>query len=334
MDFKNMGTNAAKSDSASRAVVTGRVLQDDTDDLCYKCANLDQSLDYAFKEVIKAVEYNRRLAGAEMVNMHLTLGMKGGRSELATVKPYQENRKTSNPELSYRVKQLRETLANHKSAKYVPIVNRVHEADDSLRTMQLARIEKFGPDSSVIRSGDKDLWFSEGLHMDNQGRFYSGDGYGEVGYREVGNVKPKLIGRGTSWFWHQLLMGDTADNIPGLPQISGRLANQYLPTKTHNPKRKALPCGEAKAVAILKDVTNDAEACTRVYRAYDEHYGILLAEEMFVEQAFLLWIRRTSDLNDVLYFLHDCGSFVAFTSKQKERLNAFVAKAKEIKDAR
>ena len=307
----------------------GRVLQDDTDFICYQCAHIDETLDYALDKVFKNLDYARRMAGAETVNMHLTMGMKGGRAEMATVAPYQEKRNAKkNPELAYRVGQLREALANHKCRTFTPIVNITQEADDSLRQMQYARIQECGLESSVMRSGDKDLWFSEGLHMDDQGRFYTVDGYGWTAYREVGNVKPKLIGQGTSWFWHQLVMGDTADNIPGLPKISGRLLNRYVPTKTYNAKRKAGACGEAKAVAMLKDVTTDTEAARRVMEAYEETYGTD-AVEMLVEQAFLLWIRRTNKLTEVVTYLNSCGLNVAFSSAQIVRLKEYAAKVKE-----
>lgn len=330
MDFSKLGTSASKSDSQSRATVAGRVLQDDTDFICYQCASLDEPVSTAFKNVMNNLDYARRLAGAETVNMHLTMGLKGGRAEMATVQPYQEKRNAKkNPELAYRVKELRELLANHKSSKFIPVVNIMQEADDSLRQMQFARIKEHGVESSVIRSGDKDLWFAEGIHMDDSGRFYTVAGYGKTEYREVGNVKPKLIGQGTSWFWHQMVMGDTADNIPGLPKISGRLLNRYLPTKTYNPKRKAGACGEAKAVAMLKDVTTEQEAATRVMEAYQDTYGMIEGAEMLVEQAFLLWIRKTNKLSEVITYLQSCGLNVSFTSAQTARLKEFVAKAKK-----
>lgn len=329
MNFAELGASAAKSESLGRGTVTGRVLQDDTDFICYQCALVDKPLRDAISAVMSNLENAMRLAGAETVNMHLTMGMKGGRAEMATVQPYQVKRNaTKNPELAYRVSELRNHLANGKSSKFIPIVNITQEADDSLRQMQCAQIEEHGLESSVMRSGDKDLWFAEGLHMDDMGRFYTVEGYGVTEYREVGNVKPKLIGRGTSWFWHQLVMGDGADAIPGLPKLSGRLMNVYVPTKNYNPKRKAGACGEAKAYAMLKGVTSDKQAAGRVMEAYTEFYGNE-AKEMLVEQAFLLWIRKTKKLTEVITFLRESGLDVNFTTAQKLRLREFVAKAKK-----
>lgn len=329
MDYKAIGASAAKSDSANRATTPGRVLQDDTDFICYRCANIDKTEQFALKAVLDNVDAARRTAGAEFVNMHLTMGLKSGREEMATVSPYQAKRNVKkDPELAHRVKRLRQLLANHKSTRCMPIVNTTIEADDSLRQMQYDRIQEHGIESSVIRSGDKDLWFSEGKHMDDLGRFYTVDGYGWTEYREVGNVKPKLIGQGTSWFWHQLIMGDTADNIPGLPSISGRLLNRYVPTKTYNMHRKAAACGEAKAVAMLKDITGDIQAAKVVLEAYTDTYPTNFME-MIVEQAFLLWIRRTTKLTEVITFLRDSGLNAEFSAAQITRLKEYGAKVKE-----
>lgn len=329
MDFNKLGASAAKTDSMSRATVSGRVLQDDTDFICYACAHPNQSLKYALGKVLDNVEFARRQAGAERVNMHLTMGMKGGRAEMATVQPYQEKRNVKrDPALQARVKDLRNALANLKHPLFTPIVNNIQEADDSLRQYQWDMIQEHGVESSVIRSGDKDLWFAEGYHIDDQGRLYNVDGYGKTDYREVGNVKPKLIGRGTSWFWHQLVMGDGADNIPGLPVMKAELLNRYLPTKRSNPKRKDAACGEAKAVAMLKDVTCEHAAAARVLEAYKLHYGNHFGVEMLVEQAFLLWIRKTNKLSEVIEYLRSCGINCSFTDEQKTRLRDFAAKVK------
>ena len=315
MDFAAIGNKAAESDTVARPITAGRVLQYDADFGCYECAFLDESVEENLRHLKKHVEIKRNLAGAERVNVHLTLGLKGGRNEIATVKPYQEQRAGKNEDIKVRVRILRSLLANYKTDIVTPIANLYTEADDTLSAYQLLDIE-----NSVIMSGDKDLWMVDGLHCDQKdGRMYRVKGYGKVEYREVGNVKPKLVGEGTSWFWHQLLMGDTADNIAGLPKLSGRLCNEYLPTKKYNANRKPLPCGEAKAVAILKDVTNDKQALSRVVDCYSDFYSINYVE-MLVEQAFLLWMRRTPKINDVILFLNECGLKCNFSEKQVQAL--------------
>ena len=47
------------------------------------------------------------------------------------------------------------------------------------------------------------------------------------------------------------------------------------------------------------------------------------ATEMLVEQAFLLWMRRTDRVDDVLEFLNASGLMCEFSPAQKERLREF-----------
>jgi DNA polymerase-1 len=323
MDFQALGATAAQSAPAEPVKYKNRILQADADVFAYNCSNVGESLAYACNELESHIEQMRLMAGAAHINLHLTMGMKTGREQMATVKPYQENRSNRDPELTQRVWELRHWMANYSSPTVTPVVNTAIEADDSLAQYQLQRIEEHGENSSIIMSIDKDLWMVEGLHIDPISmEQYRVKGYGETRYKEVGNTKPKLVGRGTSWFWHQLIMGDKADNIPGLPMLEGHLCERYIPLKRPNSKRKALACGEAKAVAILDGVTTDKEACYRVLEAYNAHYQNGL--EMMVEQAYLLWMNRTGKLTDVLLFLKECGCPVKFSTAQKQRLHKYL----------
>jgi len=324
MDFNALGATAAQSESLAAPIHKGRVLQDDADFHCYECADLDEPVTKNFKHLLDLIDMKRQMAGAEFVNVHITLGLKGGREQMATVKPYQEKRDNHrDPKLKDRVAALRNMLGNYKTDIQKPIVNLYQEADDSLAQYQEARIKEHGVESSVILSGDKDLWMVRGLHCDSKtGRMWRVDGYGKTEYKDVGNVKPKLIGQGTSWFWHQIIMGDTADNIPGLPMLSGRLAEKYVPNKKPNAKRKAIKCGEAKAYAMLKGVTTEKEAARRVYEAYSDHYGSTAAE-MLLEQAFLLWMRRTTKIFDVCTYLGEVGLKIQPSPAQLNRLQEY-----------
>ena len=324
MDLAAIAGQAAESDSLEAPFVKGRVLQLDADFGAYECAWLDKTRNENIVQLKNLLHTCRLIAGAEFVNVHITLGMKGGRTQMATVKPYQEKRNANrDPEKQARVAELRNFLASYKTEITTPIVNLLQEADDSLTIMQLAHIKEFGLQSSVIMSGDKDLWMSEGLHCEQKtGRIYEVKGYGKTVWKDVGNVKPKLVGEGTSWFWHQLLHGDGADNIAGLPELSGKLLNRYLPTKKPNPKRPAQACGEAKSFAVLKGVTSDRDACKRVLEAYRAFWPLVYIE-MLVEQAFLLWMRRTDRIDDVLEFLNASGLMCEFSPAQNERLREF-----------
>lgn len=318
MDFTAIGEAASESEVISRPTIKGRILQYDADFGCYECAHLDESVAQNFKALIKHVEVKRKLAGAAKINMHLTLGLKGGRHQIATVKEYQKERTNHNVEVKVRVRELRCLLANHRNTITTPVANLYQEADDSMTAFQNLDLE-----NSVIMSGDKDLWMVEGLHCDqNSGRMYRVKGYGKTKYREVGNVEPKLVGEGTSWFWHQMLMGDGADTIAGLPKLCVDLANRYRPVKKYNPKRKPIACGEVTAVAVLKDIRSDEQAARLVYEAYKGFYPHN-AMEMLIEQAFLLWMRRTKSIADCVVYLRECGLHADFSSAQRLAINKF-----------
>jgi hypothetical protein len=329
MDFKALGQRASETDATERKIDENCHLQADCDFFCYEVCDLEKSLQQNWTELKNQLEYKRKLAGCGVINVHVTLGLKGGRNEMATVKPYQEKRDDRrDPAIKERVRELRTLLANYKNERTNPVPWVLQEADDGMVQYQVDRIATHGVSSTMIMSSDKDLWMAGGRHVDPKtGRVYTVDGYGGVAYKDVGNVSLKLIGTGTCWFWHQMIMGDPVDNIPGLPMLSGHLANLYLPTKKYDAKRKPLACGEAKAVAVLEGAGNNIEAARRVYEAYSAHYGAD-AMEMFIEQAFLLWMRRTARLADCLTFLRECNIIAVFSAAQKLRLQQYQLKAK------
>ena len=81
---------------------------------------------------------------------------------------------------------------------------------------------------------------------------------------------------GHKWFWTQMLWGDAADNIPGLPK--------------HPDFQRGV--GEVAASKLLAFADDDASAAQAVAQAYKAHWGDEWADR-YAEQASLLWIRRT-----------------------------------------
>ncbi len=325
MDFQKLGEVASTTESMSRKIHKGRVLQYDADFACYEVADLDAHVKSDFKALIDHINMKRIQAGAEFVNAHITLGKKSGREEMATVQEYQENRDPDKP-IKVRVRELRNMLSEYSDDTITPVFDLNHEADDIIIRYQHKSIKENGIDSSVIMSGDKDLWMGLGWHCNAKtGEMHLVKGFGNTRYKEVGNVKPKLVGQGRSWFWHQLIMGDKADNIPGLPKISNNMLDKYLPLKSGKSRKNgASACGEAKAVAVLQGVTTDKEAAQRVYELYWEYYGAR-ASEMFIEQAYLLWMQRNENPWDVLdYFTRVCGIKVVPTERQRKVVEDFL----------
>ena len=115
---------------------------------------------------------------------------------------------------------------------------------------------------------------------------------------------------GHKWFWLQMLHGDTADNIPGLPKyIDGN--------------GKAKPIGEVTAGKYLA-LFPDAE-CLGVEKLYQGYYGERWLVEM-LEQACLLWMRRKpEDWDDCM---NPGGPLECFNDGEEEFAKAYL----EIKD--
>lgn len=285
-------------------LVHNRVLHADADILSYKACDMDYSYAENVTKLKELIDVWRRLAGAEMCVLHLTLGTKG-REDIATVKEYQGQR-IRDEEKSARVKDLRLFMSEYNTVTTMACNNYDQEADDSLCQAMYSSIEH-GNDS-VLFSSDKDLWMVPGKHINPQ-TFEIEEypqGYGSTRVIVNSEGKKKCIGRGTSWFWHQMLMGDSADNIPGLPHLTKDLCLKYAPTQrmigiqtklstgrmpsgktmTTEQKRRTQEAfskaykemdqklvGPALAVKYLANCNTDLMAYQYVLEAYRAYYG-------------------------------------------------------------
>lgn len=298
--------------------VPGRVLQLDADALAYECAAFD---DDPFQQCINnfkaAIDSRLRMAGATFINLHLTGGDKGGRYDTALVKEYQGNRKDKvKPK---HLAGLREWIMGYYGSGVIAkaIMHEHQEADDGMAQGNYKAIQEGHPELSVIMSIDKDLTMCSGWHCDwNSYEMNYVDGFGEIHLDESTSTK-KIKGFGTSFFWAQLLMGDGADSIPGLPKLGMPLLDEYDPLKKPR-KEDAKPkaCGAVMAWKMLKDVKTDLDAMLLVIKAYQSYYGTesfsyvdwrgdahnLTSGHMVLEQARLLWMRRVVDECPSVFF--------------------------------
>jgi len=164
------------------------------------------------------------------------------RYDIAKTLPYKGNRdRTHRP--TYEA-----DLRNYIIENWASTVAVHEEADDLLGIAQT----KIGVDSVVV-SLDKDLDQIPGLK------------YNFVQQRSY-DITPK---QGMHNFHIQLLMGDTSDNIPGLPGI-----------------------GIGKARKILHGIEGEAEQLLECCRQYQIHSGKEDWITYMREQGDLLWIRR------------------------------------------
>lgn len=193
------------------------------------------------------------------------------REKVAVSKPYKGTRKQAKP-LHY--KNITAYLLNN----YDCIVAEGLEADDMLSIYQ-TKARKEGRET-IICSRDKDLRMVEGNHFSWECGF--APGFGPKYVTRDGELRPVvkdekvkgLKGEGLLFFCAQLLMGDACDNIPGLPNV-----------------------GPVKAWDLLKDCKSYEEGLIVVTEAYKAKYADRW-EELFLEQAHLLWMVRELDENN------------------------------------
>lgn len=180
------------------------------------------------------------------------------RYDVAKTKPYKENRKDSPKPINFN------EMKDYLIDRYKCITTKGQEADD-----EMGILAQEDPDNTIIVSSDKDMRMVPGWHwelsVDRPPYFVDKDkpGYLEL-IREPGKT-PKLFGTGIAWFCAQCLMGDRADNIPGLDKV-----------------------GVVGAYNILKDCKTIADYENKVIEEYKSR-GLL---ERLPEIQELLWIRQ------------------------------------------
>lgn len=258
-------------------IIRGRTLHLDGDYLAYFAAGTDETpAGVAIRIARERIEQFRLMAGAEKVVVHLTSSGsdKGKRGLVAVTKPYQANRAGSTKPKNWSV--LRNYLETEDFVTFKRIIWDDREADDGIA---LYAHRSFNPvDEVVVCTRDKDMRMLPGTHIDWVTFELT---VVPAGCYEVVRGDGKVFGN--KFFYLQLLMGDTADNIPGLPLLFGK------------------QCGAARASEYLKGTMTWEEAFERVSEAYKAYYNDDW-EDRLVEQASLLYMRHTDDA-DVASFL-------------------------------
>ncbi len=254
-------------------VTPGRHLLVDGDALCYVCAGSDDTAPAQARiNLFQRIERATAASGAEAVRILVTArdSHKGHRYAVAVAKPYQGQRKSGRRPKNWEF--LRKLLEDNTTLgpKHWPIeATSVAEADDLFS--QYAH--RLGWDNVVIHTQDKDMRMIPGLHLtwDDFHLF-------AIEPTEWAKVRDdKVYGR--KWFWLQMLHGDTADNVPGLP-------------KWTRPDGKQALCGEVTAGKLLAETTSEADALVIVRPQYRLWYGPEDGDTAMLEQGILLWMRR------------------------------------------
>lgn len=310
-------------------VVKGRVCHIDADFLAYQTSYEKQDDPKTWEEMKHNAEIATKtiqaLAAAEYLHLHLTpaTSNKGGRFEQALLKPYQGNRvDKAKPRYLH---MMREFLVQ----RFPGTLHQNCEADDGMSSAQYKAIKEGNRNLSIIASKDKDLSMVPGLHLDwDTGNIRGTET--DFGYIEYNDDKKKVQGLGQKFFWAQMLMGDTADNIQGLPLLGqkGRFmfdmpgSLDFMYKKMKQLKEAGIPdeameqkvvkeikalkpkkVGPKMAITILENVKSNKQAFNLVKALYQDcptftHHATgepVEWNKAFLSEAQLLWMRIRKD---------------------------------------
>lgn len=234
----------------------------DGDYMAYFASGSDEcSAGDARRNVLSRLSKLRTVSGASKVVMHLTHGAsaKGERYLAAVTQKYQAQRGGGRKPRNWDF--LREWMESYEGDQFTPKIWTTREADDGMAHVCHA-VATHQNVLHVVHSADKDMRMYCGLHVSWQDFHIT-----EVPLGAYDIVGPDGKQYGHKWFWMQMLMGDSADHIPGLPNV-----------------------GPATAETLLAETANNEEAAAIVRGTYAEKVGDGW-EDYFVEQAVLLWMR-------------------------------------------
>jgi len=228
---------------------------------------------------------------AETYTGYLT-GANNFRDLIATLQRYKGNRYDENGK---RITKQPEWLAEVRF--YLQVhwgceVVHGQEADDALSIHQ-----KNSEHETIISSIDKDLLINEGLHHDmTSGEIQEVKGFGEVWMKGS-----ECKGTGLKFFCAQLLMGDRADWIKGLPKVTQMMKEAYGIARLGG-------CGPKAAYLVVSETESYEEAIGRVAKCYIDYWkdneythwftgkvypsGVKTAMGQLTEQGQLLWMRQ------------------------------------------
>lgn len=258
---------------------SGQMKDDDGEVILSPFESVKDILDDKVKQICAAVW------ATEEPILYLT-GKGNFREKIAVSKPYKGNRKSEKP---FHYKNLRAYIQH----AYNTVLVDGMEADDAMVIEQVSRLDKL---DTVICSRDKDLRIAPGMHY---GWEVSGqDAFPLTRISELGFLNPvvktktnkdgeeveyisNVKGGGLKFFYAQMIMGDSTDNIPGLPRSGPILAYKTVD-----------PC------------ESEQELFETVSQLYRDKMGANW-EEYMLEQGRLLWMcqRLSEDGSPVMWEL-------------------------------
>lgn len=251
--------------------VTGRVLIIDADTHAYRAAATSKRLKTAIRKFQISMLEAIFLTKAERARVHLTHSdcEKLGRPKVVGYKPYQANRKgTSKPPL---LDELRAALVleDHILPEYTAWLHMEIEADDA------CMIDSYNfADNGILLSEDKDLRMTPHTFYDPYtSKTVKAEGVGSVWLHTTDAGHSSLHGLGRLFFWAQMLMGDTADNIRGLDKYYGKNIGTL---------------GTHEVLEAYNDTEDESAVAHLVLTAYMEH------DQNPLPEAYMIHMLRSS----------------------------------------
>lgn len=290
------GVNLSALPDQFQGCVVGRTLILDGDGPCYVASATAKRLDTALRNFQQSILTQMFLTKAQHCRIHLTANTskKAGRFNVIAAKPYQGNRNgKAKPSL---LEPLRQQVAYRGTwlDEYHVTLHTELEADDGM----MHDAYNYG-ENGLIWSDDKDLrmtpypyWCKE------KGIILPSQPFGWLQPKFTPSGVMKLIGQGPLFFWAQMLMGDTADNVQGIKKLNGRLCGPYA-------AYEALKEFEGKPIEA---------AANFVINAYKE------IDQNPLPEATLLWLLRWENDSALSYieslvltdenrrYIHECNT--------------------------
>ena len=244
------------------------ILTLDADGLLYMAANGKAKLSTAIRTAKTLIFEMQFLTQCADVRAHLTRrgNFKAGRHLLLGVKPYQGNRKgKAKPPL---LEPLREALAQpgvfNEEEGVTVFLHEDVEADDAMMmdAYSIKDVKGWSP--------DKDLQIMPCPLYDKETGQWDKitDRYGYIKAASTPSGTFKVKGHGTKFFWAQMLMGDTADNVKGILTLNRK------------------QCGPKGAFDFLNEIDNENDAANLVLDAYHQ------INQNPLPEAAALWLLR------------------------------------------
>lgn len=242
-----------------------RILVMDGDAACYQVASAFKTLDTALRHFKMKILEAMFLTQCSTARVHVTPKgcLKAGRHLIVGAKPYQGNRQTSRkPPL---LESLREQVHTVSDDTVTVFKHYDLEADDYVM-IDACSLKH----NCVVWSEDKDLRIVPSPYYEISTGVLDTivDRYGWLSMGSTEHCAKKIKGHGTKFFWAQMLMGDTADNVQGILSVGGK------------------KCGQVLAYKTLQDINTEDDACNLVIGLYRD------IDQNPLPEGELLWLRR------------------------------------------